>query len=87
MTYVVVHEGSSLKENTRVIRELGLVDIGTVLSYMTAIINLICGGVKETNALHPVPGFLSPVGVGRVTSVSSKSSTQVKETTVSDTFL
>lgn len=87
MTYVVVHEGGSLKENTRVIRELGLVDIGTVLSYMTTIINLVCGGVKETNALHPVPGLLSPVGVSRVTGVSSKSSTQVKETTVSDTFL
>lgn len=87
MTYVVVHEGGSLKENTRVIRELGLVDIGTVLSYVTSIINLICGGVEETNALHPVPGLLSPVGVGCVTGVSSKSSTQVKETTVSDTFL
>jgi hypothetical protein len=53
---------------------------------VTAIINLISGGVKETNALHPVPCLLSPVGIGLVACVSSKSSTQVKETTVSNTY-
>jgi hypothetical protein len=75
LTYVVVHKSSALEENTRVVRELGLVDIGAVLSNVTTIVNLIRGGVEETNALHPVPCLLSPVGIGLVARVSSKSGT------------
>jgi hypothetical protein len=83
---MVVHESSALEEDTRVIRELSLVDIGTVSSDMSTVINLISGRVKETDALHPVPGLLSPVGISLIASVASKSGTQVEEASVSNTF-
>ena len=85
-TYMVVHESSALEEDARVIRELSLVDIGTVSSDMSTVINLISGRVKETDALNPVPGLLSPVGISLVTSVASKSGTQVEEASISNTF-
>lgn len=83
---MVIHESGALKENTRVVGELGFVDIGAILPNVATIVNLIRLRVEESNALHPVPLLLSPVEVGLVARVSSKSSTQVEETTVSNTF-
>jgi hypothetical protein len=85
-TYIVIHESSALEEDARVVRELSLVDIGTVCSDMSTVINLIGVRVKEANALDPVPGLLSPVGISLVASVASKSGTQVKEASISNTF-
>jgi hypothetical protein len=87
LTYVVVHKGGTLKENSGVVRELGLVDIGTVFPNMSTVVNLISLWVEEAHALDPIPRLLGPIGVCLVAGITGKSGTQIEKTTVSDTFL
>lgn len=75
-----------MEENSGVVRELRLVDIGTVFSNMSTVVNLISIWVEEAHALNPIPRLLGPIGVCLVASITGKSGTQVEEATVSDTF-
>lgn len=82
VTYIVVHESSTLQVDTGVVRELGLVDIGAVGSDVSSVIDLVAGGIKEAHALYPLPRLLGPVGICGVASVTSESSAKVEEAAV-----
>lgn len=86
LTYVVVHVGSTLKKDAGVVRELGLVDIGAVRLDVSAVVNVVVFVVDIPHAVHPIPGLLSPIGIGRVVGIASKSSAQIEEATVGNTW-
>ena len=82
VTYIVVHESSTLQEDAGIVRELGLVGVGAVGSNVSSVIDLVAIGIKEAHALHPLPRRLGPVGICGVASVTSKSSAEVEEAAV-----
>lgn len=74
LTYVVVHVGGTLKKDAGVVRELGLVDIGAVRLDVSAVVNVVVFVVDIPHAVQPIPGLLSPIGIGRVVGIAGKSS-------------
>lgn len=84
MTYKVVHVGGAQEEDGVVVRELGFVDIGTVMLDVAAVVNVVFR-VNEANVRHPVPRLVGPVCVRRVLGVARETGTNVEEAAVGDT--
>lgn len=79
---VVVHESRSLQQNGGVVRESGLVDVGAVLLDVSTIIHPPVLMVDVLYSPKPIPSLFSILRIGRVTSVSRKSSSNVEEASV-----
>lgn len=82
MTYKVVHKSRALNENGGVVGEGGLVDVGTVLSNMSAIVDEPLFMVDVVDVPEPLPRLLSVFRICCISGVSCKTSADVKEASV-----
>ncbi len=82
MTYKVVHKGSALNENRGVVRKGGLVDVGTVLSDMSAIVDEPLFMIDVVDVPEPLPRLFSIFRICFISSVSRKTSADVEEASV-----
>lgn len=81
-TYKVVHKGSALDENGGVVGEGGLVDVGTVLSDMSAIVDEPLFVIDVVDVPEPLPRFLGVFRIRFISSVSRKTRADVEEASV-----
>lgn len=82
---MIIHVCGSENPDCAVVRKLGLVDVGAVHRDISAVVDGICFGVQEANACPPVPCLLSPVGIGRVASVTGQTCSYIEETAIGNT--
>lgn len=81
-TYIVVHKGGSLGEDSCVVREGGRIDIGTVLFDMRAVVYDPAFMINVLDSPEPVPGIFGVLGICIVVCVPSKSGSKVEEASV-----
>lgn len=85
-SYIVVHVGGSQQIDTRVVRPLDLIGIGTVVVGVGTVMELVLRR-HDANSLGPVPHPLGPFGVSLVARVLSQARREVEETAVRDGVL
>lgn len=84
----VVHDGGAVHPNAGVVGPLRLVDGRALFAGAeTGTVKNIVVLVDETNLLHPVKDFASPVGIGLVAGVASEAGANVEETAVTNGVL
>lgn len=78
-TYVIVHEGGALEENTSVVRKCGLVDVCAISPDMSAVVDMPVLVIDVLGPPEPIPGALGPVSVGAVVGVAGEASANIEE--------
>ncbi len=71
-TYVVVHGGSSQKEDSRIVGPLKLVDVAAIKSCVRPVIEVVIV-IHHTNSLSPVKRLIGPLRIGIVAGVQCQS--------------
>lgn len=82
---MIPHVCGSEKPDCAVVRKLGLVDVGAVHRHISAVVDGICFGIQEADVCPPIPRLLSPVGIGRVVSVTGQTCSYIEETAIGNT--
>ena len=85
-TYVIVHDGDTVDQDGRVRRELDLVDIGTVCSNVSSIINFIIT-VHQPYSANPVERFNCKLRICIVVGISRESSSNIEVASISNRIL
>lgn len=82
---MVPHVCGSENPDGTVVRKLGLVDFGAVVRDISAVVDGIGFAIQESDVCPPVPCLLSPVGIGRVASVTGQTCSYIEETAIGNT--
>lgn len=86
ITYIIVHKRCALDENSSIVRESRLVDVGTVLSNVSTIVDQPPIVIDVVDVPEPLPRLVSVFSVGIVSGISRKTSADVKEASIGNSY-
>ena len=82
----VPHSGGTKKMNSSIVRPLNMVELCAIDLVIATVVEVVVIA-HQSNVMSPLEGLLGPLDVGLVSSVSSKTSSDVEEGAVGDGVL
>ena len=81
-TYIIVHKGSSLGEDSCVVGECGGIDVGAVLFDMCAVVHDPAIVIDVFHSPKPVPSVFGVLRIRVVVRISGESGSEVEEASI-----
>ena len=84
--YIIVHDGCTEQEYSRVVGPLELVDVAAILCCMGSIIEVVIV-IHHLYFLCPIERLFGPLRIAVIASIQSQTSTKVEEASIRDGIL